>query len=628
MEWWPYLCWSFGVAGAAFAAMAWPGLWVSDRRRDDVGVLIHLRDDKGWVDGFLHAFDRVFGAKALSWERLWRSALASTLGVAALWVLFGPVLGMMDTRADSPLPLAKAVLFGLAVNVAADWLSLIETRWLLARFAHWRSLPAQLGLLVLDLVFTGAVIVVAVNTFRWIEGAPLLHPVEMMAGYSAWAIFFYSTFLTSVWAWAYALGMIAVRVFSSKLGYSVFDHKRPFNSLATLAAVATMALLVGGEAARRYVLPKDVDIWLCDMIGGVMCTHLARLTPDERAAMELLGQACLTGDPLQCRRAYEGLGGEQGDRALQLVETACLQADDARACVTVGYNYQNGIGAPPDLDRARDLFDRACIGGQMTGCTNLGVLYEQGLGVSVDLDRARDLYDRACTGGDMLGCKNLGGLYHHGLGVPADLDRARALYDRACTGGEMGGCSSLGFIYDQGIGVAADLDLAAAYYDQACNGGNMIGCSNLGYLYWDEGRNFRHDLNLARSLFDRACTAGNMWSCTKLGYMYARGRGIVRDIVLAQELFDRACRGGDMLGCTNLGFVFEQDQEVPHDFERARALYDLACDGGDMTGCERIGFLYQFGLGVRPDRDRAISYFDHACSGGLAEACAWRDALP
>ncbi|MBI1339496.1 TIR domain-containing protein, partial [bacterium] len=85
-----------------------------------------------------------------------------------------------------------------------------------------------------------------------------------------------------------------------------------------------------------------------------------------------------------------------------------------------------------DYDAALRDWTAACDQGHPMGCGNLGVLYKNGQGVAQDFGRARELYQRACDGGEVAGgCFNLGLMYANGQGVAQDFSRARALYQKA-----------------------------------------------------------------------------------------------------------------------------------------------------------------------------------------------------
>jgi TPR repeat protein len=70
-------------------------------------------------------------------------------------------------------------------------------------------------------------------------------------------------------------------------------------------------------------------------------------------------------------------------------------------------------------------------------------MYRDGEGVAKNLDRAADLFKRACDGGGAVGCEDLGSMYLHGDGVPKDRNLAANLFKKACDGGLNRGCEHL-----------------------------------------------------------------------------------------------------------------------------------------------------------------------------------------
>jgi len=167
---------------------------------------------------------------------------------------------------------------------------------------------------------------------------------------------------------------------------------------------------------------------------------------------------------------------------------------------------QSGTGGlTADLVHARELYRRACDGGELRGCNSLGYMLEHALGTpappppvaghrappvpTADFAGAARLYERACDGGLMRGCNNLAALYLRGVGVPdgANPVRARELFMRACEGQNGLGCSNLGQLYELGTGISADVVRASQLYERACELGAGAGCYRLALLY-DAGR--------------------------------------------------------------------------------------------------------------------------------------------
>ncbi|WP_103569977.1 tetratricopeptide repeat protein [Campylobacter concisus] len=99
--------------------------------------------------------------------------------------------------------------------------------------------------------------------------------------------------------------------------------------------------------------------------------------------------------------------------------------------------------------------------------------YEKG-----DYQKAAQLYQKACDGGDAGGCYNLGVLYDNGQGVNRDYQKAAQLYQKACDGGGAKGCSSLGFLYKNGEGIKQNFSTAKQYFGKACDLGFQLGCDD------------------------------------------------------------------------------------------------------------------------------------------------------
>ena len=232
-----------------------------------------------WPSLFAAAFDKLFGEKHWSWKCFRRSAVASVLSVGIVfgiyWSIYGNVgesfWGLGD---DGPSPTAlmsglPAILLLAALNVAPDFVSLLQTRWVLRWCPGW-------ALVVLDGVATaviaGAVfLVIHVGLFgmvghgsfdpAWsgiftaipenLYGLISLDPELSMFGVTL-GIFFYSTFLTSIWLWLYLAAGAAVRVaggFGVGLrwlrAFTDIDEQ-PFRSLGFAAVLITTLIFLAG----------------------------------------------------------------------------------------------------------------------------------------------------------------------------------------------------------------------------------------------------------------------------------------------------------------------------------------------------------------------------------------------
>jgi len=233
------LLWVFGRGDGAVSASA---------RANFAGWL--GRGDDDWMPAFLAWFDRLFAARrvqvpllgAVHLPSFWRSVVASVAALALLatvWVLRKDTLSreLRFTEWDAfdwdELGLLLAVYGSATVisNWIPDYLSLVQSRWVMERMALSRSALGRLGWLLVDALGTAAVAFGSIYL-----GMALLLPVAsqyltlevgcltsatfglddawqiFVAGltfetppgtlnYDAAGIYVYSTFMTSLWVW-------------------------------------------------------------------------------------------------------------------------------------------------------------------------------------------------------------------------------------------------------------------------------------------------------------------------------------------------------------------------------------------------------------------------------------------
>lgn len=203
--------WAAGLAASMLALTLLAGGLLNQERKDEIALwLMGAQTDETWSRSFVSLFDAVFGARHLSLRCFLRSALASLIAVAVIWLLMGN-LGTLGLRVRSELSLGGVLVLALAVNVLADYLSLLETRLLMGHMP--RSALGQALVLVLDLALSAAIIWLAI--FAYLRSPLNTGEVESFAEilglFSIFSVLFYSTFLTSVWTWAYVLSTWVMR---------------------------------------------------------------------------------------------------------------------------------------------------------------------------------------------------------------------------------------------------------------------------------------------------------------------------------------------------------------------------------------------------------------------------------
>ena len=95
-----------------------------------------------------------------------------------------------------------------------------------------------------------------------------------------------------------------------------------------------------------------------------------------------------------------------------------------------------------------------------------------------DYQKAAELLQKGCAGGNAESCSKLGFLYYEGQGVKQDYQKAAQLFQKACDSGEVGGCLGLGVLYETGQGVRQNFSTAKQYYGKACDLGLQLGCDS------------------------------------------------------------------------------------------------------------------------------------------------------
>jgi TPR repeat protein len=215
-------------------------------------------------------------------------------------------------------------------------------------------------------------------------------------------------------------------------------------------------------------------------------------------------------DPEAFYRADRGQGRAAG---LELLERRCRDDGDLDACVMAAL-VRDDRQVPP-RDTARELFQHACDGGQLTGCQGLAYCYDEGTCADKDPAKAAQLYDKACRGGNMQACADLGFCHDEGTCTPKDPEQARQLYSRACDGGNTEGCALLGSCTKRGTCGPQDLVRAGELFRKACDAGDMFGCNDLGVCHRD-GTCAPRDARQARVWFTAACKSGLKEACASL----------------------------------------------------------------------------------------------------------------
>jgi hypothetical protein len=318
--------WAAGLSAALLGLTALAAMLLAPARKESLALwLMGAESEESWSRSFCALFDAVFGARHLSWRCFWRSTVASLAAVALIWALMGGA-GLIGLRLESDLSLGRLLLYALAVNVVADYVSLLETRWLLGRLHRWTGWQQALAL-VADLIVTAAIIWGAI---RLLAGPILgLEPdsfAEVLGVFSVLSVLFYSTFLTSVWSWAYVASTWVLRLFTrAGLATWLDVEGKPVTVLGYVLAVL---VFLGGQAVAIPLRAGEdgltrFDRLLCDAFPGEVCLRVAGLTSDVMSKLALIGDLCDGQRSDECLPPALSSLNLPADRAIHALDMGC-----------------------------------------------------------------------------------------------------------------------------------------------------------------------------------------------------------------------------------------------------------------------------------------------------------------
>ena len=214
-----------------------------------------------WSSTFGEAFDSVFGKRHFHWRCFLASTVASYLSafiVTLLWGALRPhsLASIIEHRGIADFAF-ESFVFATILNVIPDYISLLESRFLIQVIARHPSVLRSLSLLALDLVITAAIGFSVVATALYNSGGDFDRIIRAGVKLETWggdpspSVFFYSTFFTSIWVWLYVLSGVCVKFWNSisylteMLKFILNIREKPFLSLGIVIILfITLVFLV------------------------------------------------------------------------------------------------------------------------------------------------------------------------------------------------------------------------------------------------------------------------------------------------------------------------------------------------------------------------------------------------
>lgn len=211
----------------------------------------------------------------------------------------------------------------------------------------------------------------------------------------------------------------------------------------------------------------------------------------------------------------------------------------------LGCMYASGIGVRRNMKMAIANLMEASMKNSLFGMLNMAQIYQEGLGLEKDVEKARELYQRAFEGGYTDAMVLCGDTYLQS-DVDADPDYAKALgcYQKAVFRRCPYAFYRLGWLYHEGFGVEKDSEKAWDYYQRACTMQYPDAMTDVGVFYRD-GTMVEQDYAKALEYLDKAVTKGNARAMYELSQMYLRGQGVEADFKQSKEWLRKSMETND-----------------------------------------------------------------------------------
>jgi len=539
---------SFLLATSFFGLTKWSLNLLNEERKDEIRRWLSGKvDEHTWAFHFIRLFDGVFGRKHLSWRCFFRSGICSLVAVVLAWSILG---GFTDFsfRVQQESTLLNVLGLGVLINVFADYLSLLETRWLLNILRKPRIFIVQLTMLLLDFILSALIILSVIWLYLQtpFNDDEVYKISEIIGLFSLYTVFFYSTFLTSLWSWVFVSSTWIFRAFNQGRLYRLLDvEERPDLMLAVVSSllVFLFSLPISSILQKQEGSLSIADRALCSVFKDEICWKLSGLTEDEETEFQLIADYCRGGNYQECVSRASSLTMSDVGRISVYLQAAC-DGGESESCNNLGFMYAYGYGVQQDTTRALDILTLTCGAKHGDACAIIGRIYRDGFEVTKSNEKAYTYFVKGCDFEDARSCSELALIIGNASQEPVDQTIAVELYEKACNLRDTLGCHNLGVRYIEGNGIERSIDQAFSKFRLACKEGWSASCMNLGTFHKQLG-----DLEASSESYRDACDLDYAEGCFQLALNYGLGRGVDQDIDFSKTLMSKACEDGYAEAC-------------------------------------------------------------------------------
>jgi TPR repeat protein len=202
---------------------------------------------------------------------------------------------------------------------------------------------------------------------------------------------------------------------------------------------------------------------------------------------------------------------------------------DMFALTNLGWLSVYGLDGPVDVEKGRQMFEKAANAGNHSGQASLAFLYRDGYGgIQQDYNKAIEWYTKSANQGNAAALGNLGWFYREGQGVTRDYQKSVEYYRKGAEAGDLSSIAAMGYAAQNGLGIPQNYDEAKTWYEKGANAGDSYSMASLGFLY-DAGAGVKQDYVEARYWYEKAANAGSPYAMGNLSRLYDQGLGTAVD---------------------------------------------------------------------------------------------------
>jgi len=196
-----------------------------------------------------------------------------------------------------------------------------------------------------------------------------------------------------------------------------------------------------------------------------------------------------------------------------------VETQSPKTMFRAGKAYITGDGVAADVEKGRNLLDRAAHAGVIDAQMFLGFAYFSGKYLTQDRARAAPYLLMAADQGNAMAQFYVGMMYLQGAGLEKSGEKAMPYLQKAADQNFAPAQYNLGAMYFQGISIAPDKARACALYGKAADQGQLEAINDLAWCY-QQGTGVEKDSAKAMALYTKAAEKGHPRSQGNLAMMY------------------------------------------------------------------------------------------------------------